>query len=209
MNMRLSFLGPVQIEQEEVSVSNLSPGKPLALLGYIAAHIKPLPREHLADLFWPNLPAQRGRANLSWMLHKITTIMPHCLHSNRHSVQFKRDNACWLDIDTFQALVTQDDIDSHTQAVLLYRGDFLEGLCLDDCADFELWLLAERERWRQRTEGVLDTLVRHHAGNKNYDEALRYCRRLLTLAPWREETHQQIMRLLAQSGTARQGSCTI
>ncbi|MBN1813052.1 MAG: tetratricopeptide repeat protein, partial [Anaerolineae bacterium] len=79
-------------------------------------------------------------------------------------------------------------------------GDFLEGLSLDDCADFELWLVAERERWRQRTERALNALIVHHAEAQACEEALRFARRLLALAPWREETHRQVMRLLADQG---------
>jgi DNA-binding SARP family transcriptional activator len=39
--------------------------KALALLGYLAAQPSPIPREHLADLFWENKSESQGRANLS------------------------------------------------------------------------------------------------------------------------------------------------
>ena len=44
------------------------------------------------------------------------------------------------------------------------------------------------------------TLIEHHVGGRACEEALRYARRLLSLAPWREGTHRQVMRLLAQQG---------
>ena len=82
----------------------------------------------------------------------------------------------------------------------LYRGEFLEGLYLHECAEFELWLVAERERWRQRVARLLEALVTHHSRRGQYQEGLRFAQRLLALEPWREETHRQVMRLLAYSG---------
>ena len=125
--MRLALLGPVQITQEGQPASDLPLGKPLAILGYLVAQRKPLPREHLADLFWQDLPSDRGRANLSWMLHKLTTMAPNCLEANRHSVQFHRSEACWIDIDAFQALTAKGDVRSLAEATALYRGDYPGG----------------------------------------------------------------------------------
>jgi len=199
-NMRLALLGPVQITPEGQPASDLPLGKPLAILGYLVAQRKPLPREHLADLFWQDLPSDRGRANLSWMLHRLTTMVPNCLEASRHSVQFHRSEACWIDIDAVQAFTAEGDAQSLAEAVALYRGEFLEGLSLDGCADFELWLVGERERWRQRAERALSALIAHHAEARACEDALRYARRLLELAPWREGTHRQVMRLLAEQG---------
>jgi len=200
MNMRLSLLGPVQVVHEGQPVYDLPLGKPLALLGYLITQRKPLLREHLADLFWPDLPADRGRANLSWMLHKLTTVLPACVEANRNTVRFHRSETCWIDIDVFETLTAQGDTQSLQEAAALYRGDLLEGFTLDSCAEFQLWLVAERERWRQRVERALNALIVHHAEARACDEALRYARRLLALAPWREGTHRQVMRLFAEQG---------
>ncbi|NIP84114.1 MAG: AAA family ATPase, partial [Planctomycetales bacterium] len=75
-----------------------------------------------------------------------------------------------------------------------------EGLYLHRCAEFEIWLVGERERWRQRVASVLGELMAHHSQRGEYDEGLRFARQLLALEPWREETHRQVMRLLAYSG---------
>ena len=63
------------------------------------------------------------------------------------------------------------------------RGDFLEGLYLDDNLAFETWLLGERERWRQRAETVLTRLVEWHTRQANYPAALEGARKLLATDP--------------------------
>jgi predicted ATPase/DNA-binding SARP family transcriptional activator len=198
--IRLQFLGPVQVECEGQVVEHLALGKALALLGYLAVREQPLAREHLADLFWPDLPANRGRANLSWLLHQLNDRLPGCLQASRHTVQFQQGALYCLDLAAFVELLAQGDMAALAEAVDLYRGDLLEGLQLDGCADFELWLVGERERWRQRAVGALRELVTHHDRCGQHGEALRFARRLLDLEPWLEETHRRVMGLLARGG---------
>ncbi len=196
----LRLLGPVQVEREGQLVFVLALGKPLVLLGYLVAQRKPLCREHLADLLWQDLPTPRGRANLSWTLHKLSTVLPGCLEGTRHTVRFRRSGACKADLDTFEMLLARGDPDALIEAAALYRGAFLEGLCVNGCADYELWLVGERERRQEQVEQALVRLAAYYCGQGLVDQALSAARRLLALAPWREETHRQVMRLLAASG---------
>jgi predicted ATPase/DNA-binding SARP family transcriptional activator len=207
-HFHLRLLGPIQVEREGQPVHGLESGKALGLLGYLAVHGQPVSREYLADLFWRHKPEDRGRANLSWTLHKISSRLPGCLKTDRETVQFQQADPStssgqapyWLDIVAFEELVAQGEATALAEAVELYRGDFLEGLYLDGCADFEIWLVGERERWRQRVAQALGELVTHHGRRGEHKQGLRYTRRLLALEPWREETHRQVMRLLARDG---------
>jgi hypothetical protein len=89
------------------------------------------------------------------------------------------------------------------EAAALYRGDFLEGLHLDGCEQFELWLTAEQEHWHQRMTHVLQRLIAHFSSQGNYEQGLRYANRLLELEPRHEEAHRQMMWLLAHNGQRR------
>jgi adenylate cyclase len=198
--VRLRLLGPAQIERAGQPGGNLLSGKALALLGYLSVRGQPLSRANLAHLFWPGKPADRGRANLSWLLHRILSRLPGCLDADRHSLRFRAGPPYWLDLHAFADLLGQGDAAALAEAVALYRGDLLEGLHLDGCSDFEVWLVGERERWRRRAAGALRELVAHHSRSGNHREALRHARRLLDLEPWREEGHRQVMQLLARGG---------
>ena len=78
-SFRLRFLGPAQIKQAGQPVRGLGSGKALALLGYLAVQDHSVSREFLADLFWSDKPANRGRANLSWLIHHICKHLPGCM----------------------------------------------------------------------------------------------------------------------------------
>ncbi len=196
----LRFLGVPQVERDGEPVSGLRSRKALALLSYLAVQERAVPRAHLAELLWEGLDEARGRANLSWVLHRITTLLPDCLTVDRHSVAFRQHPSLWLDIDALEALEAEGGRDALTAATELYRGPFLEGIHLEGCAEFEIWLASERERWAQRLADALHTLVERYARSGEYERGLQFARRLLTLEPWRERTHRQMMELLARSG---------
>ncbi len=209
---RLRFLGPITIEQDKEPVSGFRSRKALALLAYLAIQDQPVPRERLADLFWQDLPESRGRANLSWVLHKLSSLLPDCLQADRHTIWFERSDRYWLDLDAFDELAAKQEVDARAAAAELYRGEFLEGLYLQDCLEFEIWLVRERERWRQQVTHLLEEVIAYHERRGEYEPSLRFARRLLDLEPWREETHRLMMRLLAQNGQhsaalARYESC--
>ncbi len=196
----LRFLGPVQIAHHEEPVCGFRSRKALAVLAYLAAQRQPIPREQLVGLFWGNHPEDRGRANLSWVLNHISTHIPGCLETTRHVVQFRRAPSYWLDIDAFEELEARGKPAALAAAVDLVRGEFLVGLRLDGCPEYEIWLVGEQERWRQRVARALQMLIVHHGQRGAYSPGVRFARQLLALDPWRERAHRQLMRLLALSG---------
>ena len=88
--LRLRLLGTVHVERDGEPVRGFRSRKALALLGYLAVQDHPIPRERLVDLLWADRTEARGRANLSWVLHRISTLLPGCLQADRRTVQFQR-----------------------------------------------------------------------------------------------------------------------
>lgn len=86
------------------------------------------------------------------------------------------------------------------EAVALYRGDFMTGFFLDDCPEFETWLLREQEGWRRQVTELLERLLVYYARSDQDDQALAQARRWLELEPWRERAHRYLMVLLARQG---------
>lgn len=198
-SIRLTLLGPVQVERAGAPVHGFESRKALALLCYLAVHNQPLSRSHLADLFWEDKPEAHGRANLSRVLHNLSTLLPHSLQNDRYHVQFNPTSPFWVDLNAFTELIKGGPKEL-TAAANLYRGDFMAGFYLDDCSEFETWLVTERERWRQRAVDLLQKLIDHHTRYHEYEQGRELAARLLELDPWREEAHQQMMRLLAYTG---------
>ena len=197
-DFRLYLLGPVVLKHRETAVHHgFESRKAVALLGYMAVQDQPISRTLLADMFWGNKPESRGRSNLSRVIHNLTHLLPGCLQGDRNTVQFQYPGDLWLDVRAFSDMAATDQMDKLTAAVALYRDDFMTGLYLNDCPEFETWLVVERELWRQQVIHLLQILIARHTQTGDYEQGLEFTTRLLALDAWREEAHRQMMRLLA------------
>ncbi len=197
---RLQLLGPVQIERNGKPLQGFKSRKTLALLGYLASQSQKISRGYLVNLFWPDKSETRGRNNLSQVVHSISTLCPDCLKVDRYTVQFHLTADHWLDIRVFNELVARGEAESLAMAATLYQDDFMTGMYLDDCPEFEQWLRIEQETWRRRVTQVLQDLIAYYMACNELDQALAFASRLIAIDPWQEEGHRQLMLLLAQSG---------
>ena len=85
----LWLLGPARVEKIQKAhretpedapgaVPRFRSRRTVGLLGYLAAERRPVARDHLAALFWPDEPASKGRVNVSRELHNLAQILPDC-----------------------------------------------------------------------------------------------------------------------------------
>ena len=193
----LQLFGPVRVESVAGDVPRFRSQRTMALLGYLVAERRSVSRDALAALFWPDESQSKGRSNLRRELHNLNQILPDCWEIDRQSVQFASADHTAVDLYRFLEF---EQTEQWAEAAELVRGAFLEGLYLDDNLEFEIWLMGERERWRQRAEAVLTCVVEWHTRQATYPAALDSARKLLQLTPWNEAIHRQVMWLLACTG---------
>ena len=206
MNTHLKLLGPVQIipdcsEPEKKSkpgpVPRFRSRRTVALLGYLAIERRPHARDHLAALFWPDDPSANGRSNLRRELYNLSRLLPDCWQAGSQAVCFSPSPGTTVDIDILKKLEGEK---RWQEAADLLAGEFLEGLYLKNNPDYETWLLAERENWRERSQAILNNACAETTRQGRYTDALSYARRLLQVTPWDENAHRQVMQLLAWMG---------
>ncbi len=196
---RFALMGTIQITRDGEPVRGFESRKTLALACYLAVRAQPVSRADLANLFWGDKTEAQARANLSRVLYNLTNLFPHTLDANREAIQLK-PHAFTLDCAEFELVRGRGDAESLAQAAQLYRGEFMAGVYLDDCPDFEIWLVQARERWQQRIVSVLECLSDYYARRGEFQTALPFAARLLEIEPWREQAHRQMMQLLARTG---------
>jgi DNA-binding SARP family transcriptional activator len=199
-SVEVRLLGPIRVMRGGTAVQGFESRKALALLCYVAARACPVARAQLAELFWGDRGEALGRANLSRVLHNDSALLPGCLRTTRADVTLAPPPACWTDVTAFEQLSERGDLQALTDAVELYQGEFMEGIYLDGCPEFETWLVTEQEVWRQRMAGLLNALIAALSEAGAYRQAMDYAGRLLALDPWREEAHRQVMLLQALTG---------
>jgi predicted ATPase/DNA-binding SARP family transcriptional activator len=227
---QIRLLGNIQIETEAGLLQDFRSRKALALLAYLVRRKQPVARSHLADLWWGDQAEARGRGNLRRELAYLSTILPGCFEADRQTIRFNPIETCWVDTLAFDKLAptprpaqpegdqpkplaaswlapvssTPEDLEAQAarlaEAVALYQGDFMAGFYLDDCPEFEMWLLGEQQSWRQRVTNIFDCLTVYYGFHQRENQALLYAKRWLELEPWQEVAHQHLMRLLTRTG---------
>ena len=178
----------------------------MALLIYLAVTAESQARDTLATLLWPDSSQRRARAYLS----RDLSILNKALHRNwleieRERVGLRREAGFWLDVEQFQKLAnctngTASCLEVLTEAVTLYRDDFLTGFTLPNCPDFDEWQFFQTESLRQSLALALERLVDLHSTQGDYEAVLPYARRWLSLDPLHEPAHRQVMYLYARIG---------
>ncbi len=200
--------------------------KALALLCYLAAKGGRHPRRELAKLLWPESEERRARADLRAVLHKLRKNLKEdgahdgvarffVIESTRFGLE------PWgidLDLEAFEAAVSlasretslggrsaaaggRRELIGRLQGDLeLYRGEFMEGFSLEEAPEFELWLEAERARWRQVFGELCERLSRLERDEGLIEEAIGTARLWTKHAPSEEAAQRRLMELLSSAG---------
>lgn len=209
--LKIRLLGSPQLILGGQAVTTMRSDKVRALLAYLfVEQNQPHRREKLAGLLWPDYPEISARGSLRRALTDLRrsigdsqTSTPY-LEISRQTIQFNRASDAWVDVAAFIKLVQTTQNQKITcageDAIDLYQGEFMEGFSLPDSPVFEDWLRINREQLHRLALETLDSLVEAYESLGDYERALLLARRRLGMESWNENTHRQIMRLLALTG---------
>lgn len=204
--LRIRLFGGCHISLEENPVDSLLV-KQEALLAYLAMSRQEHTRTAVAALLWGGKSDSDALRNLRVNLATLSPELKGHLQIGRQTMGLDVNGRYWLDVEAFETYLARSRQPNgrlnHTllhEAIALYRGDFMAEFDAGDAEEFEEWLAAQRLRLQAQYIQALDTLVEHAIDQENYDVGIGYAQRLLSIEPWREETHQQMMWLLALDG---------
>jgi predicted ATPase/DNA-binding SARP family transcriptional activator len=197
-NLQLSLLGSPRIIIDGRPLT-IGRRKAVALLANLAVTAVPHSREHLATMFWPEQDQTRAQANLRRTIYVLNQALGKgWLHSDRDNLSLA--SGYELDVATFLAVVENHRPPALETAVSLYQGDFLTGFTLRDAPEFDEWQRFQTEQLRHKLAIALQALIRWHSQRAEWEPALAYGRRWLTLDPVHEPAHRTLMQLYASTG---------
>src|SRR5918995_531532 len=206
----ISLLGTPRIEHDGVPVE-VDTRKAIALAAYLAVTGQIQTRDALAGLLWPEYSQSRARAALRRTLSSLGKARAEgWLRADRESVGL--DDAIWVDVARFHDLLAECKEHGHpesevcpdcllplTEAVALYRNDFMAGFGLRDSVAFDDWQFFQSESLRKELAGTLERLARGRAALGEWEVAIAHARRWLAMDTLHEPAHRLLMALYAWS----------
>ncbi|MCC6168434.1 MAG: hypothetical protein IT329_14520 [Caldilineaceae bacterium] len=218
--LTLHLLGQFHATLDGRPLTAFKTDKVRALLAYLAVERgRAHRREPLGSLFWPEGPADAVRANLRQSLCRLRDALHDqdqahpWLLTTPETVQLDPAGDYWVDALEFDRLLAQCNGHCHrslagcracaerlAQAVALYRGEFLAGLCLKDSPEFAHWCLVHQQTLHRKVMDALHHLALQHMQRGETAAAEAYLQRQIALEPWCEPAHRQLMRLYAAGG---------
>ncbi|MFZ6028848.1 MAG: molecular chaperone HtpG [Chloroflexota bacterium] len=219
LSIRLFGNFQVELGAQDVTAM-LRTEKERALLAYLAMEPgRSYTREALAELLWPDRVEAVARTSLRQALLGVRRAIgdreaasPFLL-TDDEKISFSGEKPYWLDTEVFNTCFQQVYTHTHKsletcltcaqrlqEAVELYRGDFMAGLLLSDSPGFQEWVTIYREQFFRYLISAIHTLSNYFQHVGDFDLSLQYARRLVSLDPLDESTHQRLMYILAVSG---------
>jgi DNA-binding SARP family transcriptional activator len=171
-----------------------------ALLYYSAAQGGKSTREKLLSFFWPDHERSTAQPILRTMIHDLRKFLGEAIEVDDQNIALGPGTS--IDVQDFSRAVqsTLADVQKLTEALSLYKGDFLDGFSLSDSPQFDDWVSSERERYQLMAMHGLADLSHRHEAKRNYSAALEFARRALAFNPFQENVQRDVMRLLYLNG---------
>ena len=203
-------LGPLELTVAGVRVLRWSSLKARAVFQYLLLHHgRPVRREVLMELEWPNHSHSSARNNLNVALCSLRNTLdwrgldvPAVLH-REGCYLLNPELGCWTDHGEFvteirdaqharQAGRTQQVLSACHSAVQLYRGPLFE-----DDLDGD-WYLPERRNLKDLYLQALEYLAEIYCDSGQLALAVEYGQQAINVDPCYEAAHRLLMRCFAQ-----------
>ncbi|MDD4927781.1 MAG: AAA family ATPase [Gallionella sp.] len=209
--LQLILLGGFDARLNGRSVNGFTYNKMRALLAYLAIEREQdHRREFLADLLWSSNAPGAARSNLRrtlWDLRRVLELPggTAMFTVGKQTIRFVHngytDAAYFTGRDS--GMPENGNHYNEEQIIALYSGEFMAGLYLADCPDFENWLQIQRETMHRRALALLEQASNYHEQSGDSAKSLQFALRYTELEPWDEDAHRRVMHLYALSGQSK------
>lgn len=174
--------------------------KRLAVLTYLVVEAsgKPVMRDKVATLFWPELDQSRARQALRQSVHVIRgELGAESVVGVGAEMLALGAGVVTSDVADFEAAAADGHL---AQAVGCYRGPLLDGFHVADAVEFDQWVSDARGRYQTAVARLVERLADEAEQAGRLAEAEGWHRRRLTLSDADERSLRRLMHVLRAQG---------
>lgn len=170
----------------------------LALLALLAASPgASVSRDKLTAYFWPDVDRERARHFLADSVFTLRKALgKELLLTPGDDVRINLD-VLDTDVVRYERLVEHGAV---SDAVVLYRGPFLDGFFVSDAPEFERWAELERDRLARRHTSCLERMATLDEAAGEWSNAAEWWRQVATHDPYSSRVALRMMQALDAAG---------
>lgn len=199
--LRLSLIGGFALRSAGGLVGIPPVGQRLVAL--LAISDRPLPRPHVADRLWLDVPGERAAASLRSTLWRLPEPdgVPLVAATSTHIALDERVGVDYREVAAAAAALRQPAGAEPSPEMAaevspeVFTEDLLPGW-------YDDWVLTERERFRQLRLHALESLAARLAGARRFGDAVQAGLAAVAGEPLRESAHRQLIRIHLEEGNA-------
>lgn len=197
--IRIEVLGDPVLRRPEGPVTGRAAyRRRIALLAILAAaRGRPVGRERLIGLLWPEQPADSARHALSEALYVLRKELGEATFVSHGDEVALNPGHATSDLDDFERELEAGRAE---EAVRLYRGPFLDGFYVSDAPDFDRWVDAERDRLARARARALQALAEAAEAGERHFAAAEWWRMQAVDDPYSSRLVLRLMRALQAAG---------
>jgi DNA-binding SARP family transcriptional activator len=206
VDIAVHVLGSFRLALAGHVVETSNGGKSLRVLKYLLSHRdRPVPKEVLIDLFWPELDVDSVGRSLHQAVYTLRKTLRIGADDTQHVVfengayMMNPELSVWCDLDVFESSVAAgrvaemegrmvDAIADLSCAERCYRGDYLAD------SPYEEWAIGDRERLRLQYVDLANRLADLLFDSDDVDAAVAVSQKLLRHEPCDDATHRRLIR---------------
>ena len=217
-HLTISLLGSPQIDLDG-EVIKIPTSRAIPMLAYLSLKGKALSREILAGLLWPESNQKQALAALRTTIWRLKSGgLENWITLDRNEIALDLQKNIEVDVLKFRALLDRCNTHGHpishvclyctpalTEAVELYRGEFMAGCNISKAITFDNWRMHQSETLGMLHLDALERLVKCHRTFGDFNLAIHYARLWLNFDRLNEKAQFQLLQLYSITGQRTAG----
>lgn len=207
--LSINMLGEVNITYKGEKIVDSLGNKTVAMICLLVLNRdKDLSKEKIAYYFWPDSSEEAAKYNVRYNLWAIGKLIPKdaagetliksgkdcCSINNRYRFSCDR-----ILLDSYNGK-SKNSINDLLRLKGLFKGDFLEGMYLKNCNEFNEMILFERVVCQKKQVELLEALATIYQENNRFEDSLKTLEEMMITEPYNEAFAMRIMDMYSLIG---------
>lgn len=152
-------------------------------------------KDELSGLLWPDIECEKARKSLRNSIYNLRNTLgkDFLLSPQKDFVAINPNIEIQTDIEIFNSA-------NGEEALLLYKGEFLEGFSIKDSDLFDSWVFEKRDHYKELYKSKLDNIIIDLLNKKDYKTVKRYLKQYISIDEFNEESYRTLMKVYEIEG---------